>query len=136
MGLHLLNTIFSALSPVPLPVKQRRKIKRIPPEAVGSPELYLFHVNYILLVFSQVAHKRHAADTGMGMGRAGKRQKREGEERWVDVSLSLVEAGDWVLCHGLSRSCFLPLDFISSSASPWCSGTCDPKLFLEGGWRG
>lgn len=110
------------------------------PEDVDSPKwpyvLYLFHVNYIPLVFSQVTHKRHATDTGMGMGQAGKRRKRKGKEWWMKVSLSLVKAGDSVLCNGLSRSWFCPLDFISGWASLWWSGTCDPKLVLEGGWRG
>lgn len=93
------------------------KENNFPPEAVDSPTeekwpyvLYLFHVNYIPLVFSQVTHKRDATDTGMGVGQAGKRRKREGEERWMKVSLSIVKAGGWALCNGLSRSCFRPLE--------------------------
>jgi len=52
---------------------------------------------------------------GTGMGQAGERREREGKECWTEGSLSLVKAGDWVLCNGSSRS-----------------GTCDPRLVLQG----
>lgn len=87
----------------------------------------MFYICFMYPTFHWCSTKWHTKDTQLTQEWEWTKQERgrRGKEWWIKVNLFLIKAGDWVLCNGLSRSSFCPLDFIRSSTSLWWSGSPD-----------